>query len=172
MTKAAEIAAKSYDETGGKPIASYIKAELGKLFVNDWDIFTDEAVGLLLEGDPRKREEGCILDIFTERQHQYVKRMNKKQFETGALVPYVRKEEPKEKTFEESTDSELEELLNKPFFSLQKAINNTESEAVLFRLLSKAEELDKSEKITGIISSRISEIQSQGYDLKSEPVEE
>jgi hypothetical protein len=168
----AERAIQHFEKTGGKPLRSYIKTILGKVFINTWDSFTERPVGLLLEGDPRNNDETCIYDIWSEKEDMYFRKSNKRHFETGTLIPYTRSDAPREKTFEESDDSELMDLVQKPFLALRNKLAVTESEAVLFRLLGIAESLDKSDKVTGAIKARISEVQDAPYLRESSTEEE
>lgn len=144
----------------GKPLKSYIKTELGKVHVIAWDTYLDTPVGLLLEGNPRNREESCIIDMWSEREDSFFKKMNRSHFERGTIIPFERKEEAREKTVEESTDDELKEVLSKPFLALQSLLNKTESVALVFRLLNLAQEMEKSAAVIKAIESRLSELQS------------
>lgn len=143
----------------GRPFKSYIKTILGKVNVTVWDMFTNTPVGLLLEGDPRKKEENSYIDLYSEYEDVFFKRANKRHFEVGNLVEYVKKEEKRERTLEEFTDEELIEIINSPFLKLQNALNKTNSVALLFRFEGLATELEKSDKVLSAIRSRLSEAQ-------------
>ena len=169
MTQKGNVSVGSRDDLyvimdNGEPYKSYIKTILGKVHVVAWDHFKDVSVGMLLTGDPRKHEESSIIDIWTQKEDVHFTRMNKKHLEQGVLIPYKRPvTEVKERTFEESTDEELIDILNSKFFTLKARMDKTESEAILFRLLTLAQEQDKSEAITKAIEARISEIQESKY---------
>jgi len=167
-----ERAIQHFEETGGRPLRSYIKTILGKVFVNTWDSFIDKPIGTILEGDPRKGDDGCIYDVWSEKEDMYFKKSNKVHFETGTVISHARSEAPREKSFEESTDAELEELINKPFLALRNKLASTESDAVLFRILAIAEKLEKSDKFTGAIKERIAEVQESVYDVVESHTEE
>ena len=167
-----ERAIQHFEETGGKPLASYIKTILGKVFVNTWDSFIEKPIGVILEGDPRKGDEGCIFDVWSDKENMYFKKSNKQHFETGTMKEYKRSEEVREKTFEESTDEELEELIKKPFLALKNKLVTTDSEGVLFRILTIAERLEKSDKITGAIKARIADVQESDLGLGVPETEE
>jgi len=143
----------------GKPYKSYRKTILGKVYVTILDPFTQETpIGIHLEGEPTT-DERAIVDIWSEKEDVFFKRMNKRHFETGNLIPYIREEKEAKRTVENSTDEELKALINKPFLSLQAVLNKTNSEALVFRILTLAKELEKSDKIIKAIESRLSEIQ-------------
>lgn len=148
---------------GGTVLRSYIKTTLGKVYVTVWDSFENKAVGVILEGDPRKQDEGCIVDIWNEEEDYYFKNKNKRHMQTGEMIPFARKQEEREKTIEEFSDAELTEVINSKFFALQNALNSTESVAVLFRIKSLAQELEKSDKLMKAIEARLSEVQANEY---------
>lgn len=153
----------------GTPYKSYIKTILGKAFVHGWDVFTNTPTGFILEGDPRKHDEGSIYHVYSEMEDVFFRKMNKKHFSNGVLIEYVApQDEKRERTIEEFTDEELKNLINQPFFTLRSALNKTQSEAVLFRFLSLAQELEKSTKVIGEIESRISEVQERSMTSKKE----
>ena len=148
---------------GGSPLKSYIKTILGKVYVTVWDSFENKPVGLLLEGDPRRGEESCIIDIWSPEEDYFFKSKNKLHLTTGDIIPYARKEEVKERTVEEYSDEELTTIINSKFFTLQNVLNNTESIAVLFRIKNLAQELEKSDKLIKVIEARISEVQAEEF---------
>jgi hypothetical protein len=148
---------------GGTPIKSYIKTILGKVYVTVWDSFENRPTGILLEGDPRKNDEGCIIDMFKEEEDFFFKNKNKTHLSTGTVIPYVRKDVVKERTIEEYSDEELKEIINSKFFTFQNVLNNTDSIAVLFRIKNLAQELEKSDKLIKVIEARISEVQAEEF---------
>jgi hypothetical protein len=148
---------------GGKPLKSYIKTILGKVYVTVWDSFENKPVGLLLEGDPRKGDEGCIIDIWTNDEDQYFKNKNRTHFTTGDVISYTRKTEERERTVEEYSDEELVTIINSKFFTLQNVLNNTDSVAVLFRIKNLAQDNEKSDKLIRAIEARISEVQADEF---------
>lgn len=144
----------------GKPYKSYIKTILGRVCVHAIDPFSGNPTALLLEGDPRKHDESSIIHVWNEREDLFFRRQNRVHFETGVLTVYTPVETAKpQKRLEEFSDEELKELLNKPFLALQNAINKTDSDALLFRLINLATELNKSESILKALRARLSEVQ-------------
>ena len=143
----------------GKPYKTYRKTILGKVSVTLLDPFTDQPIGMLLKGNP-KTDETAKIDIWTEREDMFFKRMNKRHFEIGNLLEIVRKEEVVERGIESYSDEELAAVLKTPFLSLQSTINKVESEAVMLRIVELAKEMEKSAKIMKVLESRLSELQS------------
>lgn len=156
----------------GKPLKSYIKTILGREFVHVWDSMTNQPIGVILEGDPRKQDESCIWDVWSEQEDVFFRRMNSKDFASGILIEYKRSTEEPKRTIEASTDDELRALVNSPFLKLQHAMNSTESIALLFRIKNLAEEADKSEKIMRAIEARISEVQAKEYQTPEPTITE
>lgn len=145
----------------GKPYKSFIKTMLGKLYLTAWDSWKEAEIGVILEGDPRKKDDGCIIDVWNEKEEMFLRKRNKKHFETGVIIEYQRTEESKseEEKINSMSDDEMIELLGKQFFSLQSAVNKFTSIAPVFRMLHLAKELDKSEKIVKFIEGKLSELQ-------------
>ena len=151
----------------GTPFRSYRKTILGQLAVNLWDNFIEKPTEIILKGDPKRNDESCIIDVWSEKEDIYFTRVNRRHFSTGMLIPYQRPERPVvEKSVEQSTDEELTAIVNMKFLALSSKVNKIDSTAVLFRMLNIAEGLDKSEKITRVITSRISELQAGEVNSK------
>lgn len=152
-----------------KPHAAYIKSILGQVAVTVWDNFLDKPVDVILRGDPRRNDAGCIVAVYSERENAFFKRANLRHFKKGTLRPFSIPEIPvEEKTVEQASDEELKKIVNSKFLALTAQLNKIESVAVLFRMLTIAEDLDKSEKITGAIQKRISELQVSEYPSRIE----
>jgi len=159
--------------SAGVPYKSYIKTILAKVFITYWDVYENTATGGILEGDPRKKEEGTFIDLYSEQEDHFFKRSNKKHFESGILIPFdVQNKEVKETGIEGYSDDEIIKLVNSKFFALQSALNNTDSEAVVYRMLATAKELEKSQKLIMAIESRLSEIQEGNNPRASNMIEE
>ncbi len=60
----------------------------------------------------------------------------------------------------------------KPFKALENAINSTKSQALVYRILTLAKELEKSEKVIRHIESRLSEIQEGEFLELPDKIEE
>ncbi len=148
--------------SGGKPHKTYVKKILGKVYVTVWDVFTNQPVGMILEGDPRRNDQTAMIDIWSEKEDVFFRRMNRRHLADGTVVEYKRPDEgPRERTMEEWSDEELIALINKPFLALKAAVNKTESEALLFRMESLSEQMDKPESYMKLIRAKLSEIQKE-----------
>ena len=151
---------------GGNPYKSYIKTILGKVYVTIWNSFENIPEGLILSGDPRKGDESCSVDVWSQDEDYYFTTKNKRHLLVGNIIVHTRKSDPVEKTVEGYSDEDLEKLLDerfKKFFSLQTLLNDTDSIALLFRIKRIAEDKERSDKIIKAIESRISELQASEY---------
>jgi len=150
----------------GIPYKSYIKTILGKVQVFFADAFTDEKMIVLLEGNPRTRDEGCIMDVWSEKEDVLFRKWNKVHLEQGTVIPFKRDTKPRVRTLEESTDAELRELVNSPFLALQAKLNSTESIALLYRIKGIAEEEERPAATVKAIDARLSEVQMKSFQGK------
>jgi hypothetical protein len=146
-----------------EPYKSYKKVCLGKLHVSVLNPFTGEPEGMIVAGNPVTEPEKCILDMWSEMEDAFFKRMNRRHLDAGYLVGHVRKVlEPVENPNTYS-DEELRKLLNSKFMALKNAVSRMTSDAPVARLITLAQELEKSEKIMKFLEGRLSEIQLQEY---------
>lgn len=155
-----------------EPLATYRKTILGKVFVEVLDPFSHAVQGLLLHG--QKGADSAQVDVWSVQEDLFFRRRNKKQFETGMLVK-VAQPKPTDaplpvapKKLEQYSDEELRELVDyqsKHFMALQKTLANVTSEAVVYRILELAKELEKSDKTITAIETRLAELQAHPVDL-------
>ncbi len=155
-----------------KPYASYIKTILGKVGVTVWDNILDKPIEVILEGNPKKKDDGCIVKVWSAKENLFFKRTNVHQFKKGRIIPYQMPiDAVEEKIIEQSTDEELEAIVNSKYFTFINKLNEISAVAVLFRMKSVAEDNEKSAKIIDAIEKRISELQAAEYPkvLEVEP---
>lgn len=159
--------------TGGVPLKTYIKTILGRVYVTALNMLTGTPTpeGVILDGDPRKKDGACMIDVWSEQEDYFFRKMNKKHFDLGILIEYKRIETPRERTIEEFTDEELKALISKPFLALKATLDKTNSVATLFRIQGLATELEKSEKVMRAIESRLSEAQQAEVPVLPNSVE-
>jgi len=163
-------------EVESKPFRSYIKTILGKVHVIVLDTYSNEPTSVILSGDPRSDfKEGSIIDTWNESGDKYLRINNKPHFETGTLIPYVRTEfnvVTEEEVYNSKSDEELRELLSSPYFEMLSVLQKITAVGPIYRLLTLAKEMDKSEKTVGPIQRRLEEIQAKeyNYNLNSDEV--
>jgi hypothetical protein len=149
-----------------KPYKTYKKTILGKAAVKIFNPLTQKPEELLLQGNPSKNEKGCFVDVWSEQENVFLKRMNERHMREGILIPFDRDKTPVEEEvnkYNVLTDDELYGLLNSPFFKLRNALNKMTSQAPVLRLITMAEQEEKSEKILKEIRGRLSELQELEY---------
>lgn len=148
-----------------RPYKQYKKVVLGKVFVTVLNPFSGQPEGVVVQGDPSLPDEqdNITINVWNAKEDVFFRRMNKKHFTAGNLqeisLPASPVEEVKVRSVNDITDEEIYELLNKPFLALKNRLNKLTAPAPVFRLLKKAEELEKSEKILNTLRARASELE-------------
>lgn len=166
MTKGSSNSIFSDMQTGS-PYKTYKKTILGKVSITVLNPFDETAEGVILSGDPRTNDSNTMIDIWDEKQDMFFRRRNKSHLETGVLIPFNKPEtveEFKPEPYATSTDEDIEKVLMSKYWTLLSEVNKITSEAVMFRFINKARELEKSEKIMNTLNARLSEIQSGELD--------
>lgn len=144
----------------GTPYKKYKKTILGKVYLEVLNPFSGKPEGLILHGNPAKNQEGCFVEVWTQKEDVFLKRRNPQHFKEGTLQEWTQKpKEKKEKLYSEYSDDDIKKIVNSRFLALQSTLNKATSEAFVLRILNMARELEKSEKIVRAIEARLSEIQ-------------
>ena len=151
----------------GEPLKRYKKTILGKVHVVILNPFSDEPEGIIMKGDPSKASDymDYIIEIWTPKADIFFRRMNRKHFDSGRLVESSKAPEVKA-TPNNITDEFIDEILEMKFFAFKKQLDLLTAEAPIFRLLNRARELDKSEKIIKYLEEKLSEIQLENFPTK------
>lgn len=138
----------------GKPLRTYQKTILGKVHIVTLNPFTDQPEAIILAGDDK-------VEVWTPKAEAFFKRMNAKHFEAGRLIEVARNElsADAKKNPNHITNEEIDTLLNNKFLALKSKLDAMTEEAPIFRLLNRARELDKSEKVIKHIEQRLAEVQ-------------
>jgi len=145
----------------GKPLKRYIKTILGKVYVTTLNPFDGKPQPIQLFGEPKTGNSRAIVAIWSTKEDMFFKEMNKAHFKAGNLRLLDKKETKKEqpKSVNEISDDEIVDILNKPFLALKNKLNKFTTPAPVYRFLMKAEEMEKSEKISSAIQARLSELE-------------
>ena len=151
----------------GDPTAVYGKTILGKVEVSVINPFNGTPQNVMLEGDPKKNNPKCFVEVWSQMEEVYFERQNAPLFKEGYIIkmkdakkPEV-KQDAKETTYEDITDEYIEELITAPFMKFKSELNAIDSEAVVYRILSMAEEMERPEKTMQHIRQRLTEIQQK-----------
>lgn len=147
------------------PYKTYIKRILGKVYVRTLDPFSGNEDGILLVGDPRKPDEDCIIDMWSEKEDRFFKKANRRHFETGTLAEYERKEyvESEEEKLNSMSEDKMRALLSERFYTFENTLKKFTAIPPLYILLGVAKEMEKSDKILKLIEAKISELQAKEY---------
>jgi len=150
----------------GNPVAIYKKAILGKVEVSVVNPFNGIPESVILQGNPVKNSEGCFVEVWSQMEEVYFERQNKSLFKQGYLVKLETKEKPQPKgeevkSYEEYSREVIEEIVTAPYMKFKKDLNEIDSEPVLYRVLSIAEELERPEKTMVHIRQRLAEVQQK-----------
>jgi hypothetical protein len=148
---------------GQEPVASYRKTTLGKVYVTVLNVFNQEPEAVLLYGEAGNPES--IVNVYSIPEDVFFRRQNRRLFEQGVIIsnPIAKKEDvpvEQEPPIEQASDETLRQLVNSRYKALEAALNKTDSEALVNRILILAREEEKSEKIIKSIETRLSEIQN------------
>lgn len=148
-----------------KPFKTYRKTILAKVFVTVYDPFKDTPTGILLEGIPGEDPKSFI-NVYDEMEDVFFKRMNRRHLDVGTVIlssALETKEAPE--TIEQAEDDKLREVVNSKFFTLKNILEKTTSEAFVYRLLTIAQEEEKSVKYIQSIEDRLAEIQGRKVEV-------
>lgn len=145
----------------GEPLKRYKKAILGKVHISVLNPFSDLPEYVLLTG--KEDEENSYIEIWSEKADMFLRKMNAKHFKAGRLV------EMESKVVETASpnqllDSEIDELLSSPFMSLQNKLKTFTDTVPLYRFLTRARELEKSEKIIKRIEESITKLTTEDLE--------
>lgn len=148
------------------PLFSYKKTILGIVVIRVLNPFSDIVEEVFLEGNPNKNDSGCFFDVWTEKQNAFFRNANKYHLSNGVVILNERpkqKEKSEEEKLNTMTDDEVVSLVNSKFLKLTNTLNKITSIAQVYRIVMKAEELEKSEKILRVMKARMSELQESEY---------
>lgn len=156
---------------GNRPVSCYKKTILAKVFVTVLNVFDNSPEGRLLTGQPGSADS--MVYCYSIPEDVFFKRYNRRHLERGVIISVpVQVEqpapEPAELPLEQASDETLRQLVNSRYKGLEAALNKTESEALVFRILAIAREEEKSEKIIRAIETRLAEIQNTGLTREEE----
>jgi hypothetical protein len=146
----------------GKPIKTYQKTITAQLTVTVMNSFSGRPEMILLTGDGITA--GSVVKLWNEKEVAFFVKANGPAIERGALIEYKSEDVPDlvMRKYADSTDEELDKVLDTkatPWFALTKIIAEIDVEPVLIRLLTKAREQERSEKVITLITERLSAVQ-------------
>lgn len=144
---------------GGEPYKKYIKTILGMVFVTVLNPFSGKPEGVNLRGEPDGANPLTYVEIWSPKEDIFFQRMNKGHFTAGNLRLLSEAVPEAPRSPNDITNDEIDELLGKKFLALKNKLNQFTAVGPVYRLLRRAEELDKSEKIVASIKARLAELE-------------
>lgn len=156
------------------PYKTYQKTILGQVFVQVWNPFTNEPEMICLSGVAGK-DSHSFVSVYDDMQDAFFKRMNQRFLTKGIIIPAksLPEPEPTKPGLEQATDEELKKLVTGRFPPLRAALNSTNAEATIYRMLNLAREAECSEKVIKEIETRLSEVQGLAIQaFNQEPMKE
>jgi hypothetical protein len=148
-----------------EPIAVFKKTIVGKVYVTALNPFTGEVEGVHLEGIADRGDEKAFIEIYDKKSLVFFKKINKKQFDLGNVVEVEKSPEVKV-SVNQISDEEIEELLNGHFFTLKSKLDSFTEVAPVLRMLNKARDLEKSEKLIKHIEQKMAEVEIRNYETE------
>jgi len=147
-------------QEGKEPLARYKKTIVGKVHVVAINPFSEQPEGVLLEGDG----ENSFIELWNAKQLVFFERMNRSHVEAGRVVKMGKAPEPPPATPNQISDDEIDGLLNGKFLALRNRVTKCTDTAPVLRLLNRARELEKSEKIVKYLEESISKLELSKYE--------
>lgn len=152
MTLEADYSVYAAMQTG-EPIARFKKTIVGKVHVVALNPFSGMPEGILLEGNDDK----SYIEIYDTKALAFFKKLNKPHFDAGRL-----QEMKSVPTLQVSpnviSDEEIDTLLTGQFMTLKHRVDKFTSTAPLLRILNRARELDKSERLINFLEKRMADL--------------
>jgi hypothetical protein len=155
----------------GKPAKTYRKTITAQLTVTVLNSFSHRPEILLLTGEGITATS--VVKLWTTEEVAFFSKANVRAIETGSLMEYKSEDVPDivMEKYADSSDEELEKILDSkatPWFALTKIVADISMEPVLIRLLNKARDLEKSDKVVNLITQRLSEVQGHVEPVNQE----
>lgn len=158
---------------GDTPYARYRKTVLGRVYVSRLNPFSGEPEPFIMKGDPNKPEDDETSTVATwdQRGDLFFNRINQKHFIDGRLSKLADPVLVRPVSPNELSDEEVSELLTKPFLAMKNRLKTFTTTAPVFRVLTKAEAMDKSERYIKHIRERLAELQAVEFGEVAEEKE-
>jgi len=147
-------------QAGAEPLARYRKTIVGKVHVVALNPFSEQPEGVLLEGDGI----GSYIELWDAKQLVFFERMNKSHLDAGRIIKMEKLPEPPPPSPNLLTDDEIDKLLNGKWMTLKYRLTAFTETAPVLRILNRARELEKSEKMIKNLEERLSQIELEKYE--------
>jgi hypothetical protein len=147
-------------QEGQEPLARYTKTIVGKVHVLALNPFSDAPEGVILEGNAKD----SYIELWDNKQLVFFEKMNRPHIAAGRIVKMEKPPVPPPPSPNQLSDKEVDELLKGPYMTLKHKLEKFTEVAPVLRILNRARELEKSEKIIKHLEERISQIELEKYE--------
>lgn len=147
-------------QAGAEPLARYRKTIVGKVHVVALNPFSEQPEGVLLEGDGIN----SYIELWDAKSLVFFERMNKSHLDAGRIVKMEKAPQPTPPSPNLLTDDEIDKLLEGRFPTLKTKTDKFTETAPVLRIINRARELDKSEKIIKYLEEKIVQLELEKYE--------
>lgn len=147
-------------QAGAEPLARYRKTIVGKVHVVALNPFSEQPEGVLLEGDGIN----SYIELWDAKSLVFFERMNKSHLDAGRVIKMEKVPEPLPPSPNLLTDDEIDKLLEGRFPTLKAKTDKFTETAPILRIVNRARELDKSEKIVKYLEEKIAQLELEKYE--------
>lgn len=160
LFEAAQIA-----QANNTPSSRWVKVQLAKISVRVLDPMSGLPVEIIVEGDPNKERDRCIVDCWTPLETAFFERNNRYHILNGNIVPFNKPVETKVSS-NTLTDEEIDTVLEKKFMAVKNLLSKLDSPVPVERILQRATEMNKPVATINAIKARLAELQQSEYSEK------
>jgi hypothetical protein len=157
LFEAAQIA-----QANNTPDSRWMKVQLAKISIKVLDPMTGSPVEEIIEGDPNKNKDRCIVDCWTPLETAFFQRNNRYHILNGNIVPFNKPIET-QNSANTITDEEIVETLEKKFMAVKNLLSKLDSPVAVSRVLQHATEMNKPVATINAIKARLADLQQSEY---------
>jgi hypothetical protein len=147
-------------QEGQEPLARYTKTIVGKVHVLALNPFSEQPEGVILEGT----DKDSYIELWDNKALVFFEKMNRPHIAAGRIIKMEKAPVPPPPSPNQLTDEEVDGLLNGKYMTLKYKLEKFTEIAPVLRLLNRARELEKSEKLIKHLEERMSQIELEKYE--------
>lgn len=148
-------------QEGKEPVARYKKSIVGQVQVSVLDPFSDKPTYLLLKGVDGDKDS--MIDLWTNKQLVFFERMNNSHIKAGRLIKTSTKQAEPVLSPNQVSDEEIDELLSSKIAILREKVETFTETPPILRLLNRARELEKSERVVKYLEEQMAKLELERY---------
>jgi hypothetical protein len=148
-------------QEGKQPLAIYTKTIVGKVHVTALNPFSDVPEGVILAGN--KGDPKSSIELWTNKQVVFFERMNGPHIKAGRVIKVSAPQVKEDVSPNQITDTEIDQLLSERITSLKARVEKFTAIPPILRMLNRARELEKSEKIIKYLEEQMAKMELGEY---------